>query len=103
MSWGTPIPGAVYVAVAPKTPYAKIGLTVCEEGEAAEAVRVRLRKLQKNCPLSLKLGAYVWVEDAISVEGELLHQFSKQRLFGSEWVKVPRTGLVLHALRQFAE
>jgi hypothetical protein len=104
VSWGDLIEGAVYVAIAPRTPYAKIGVTFPRcEADAAEAVRVRLRKLQRGCPLELRLGAYVYVEDAPGVEAELLRQFSRYRLFGSEWVKVARPGRVLHALRQLTK
>jgi Meiotically up-regulated gene 113 len=96
------ISGVVYVVLALKTPFCKIGLTLCREGEAGAAMRRRLRQLQMGTPLRLKVGAYVYAQDAPGVEAQLLRQFAKQRLHGSEWVRVARHGRVIHALRQHA-
>jgi hypothetical protein len=98
MSWGETIRGAVYVAVA--KPFVKVGLTVCAEDEAEQAVAVRVKKLQKGCPLPLRLAHFAYVQDAPGVEAELLRRFARQRVVG-EWVKASHA-IVVRELKELA-
>jgi hypothetical protein len=98
---GELIRGAVYIARTTGAPFVKIGLTVCIAEEAARAVQTRLRKLQKGCPLPLKLVTFAHVKDCPGIERELLERFTRQRVFG-EWLKVRSPRLVARELERLA-
>lgn len=103
MSCGTPIAGAVYVLTAPGTRFVKFGVTVPKAyQDANDAVQTRFWKVQRGCPLRLKVAAYAFVDDALTVEQELLRQFARYRVYG-EWAKLPKPLAAVHALRLFAE